>query len=212
MTSKLASLAVGLTALLVAGAASAQANIVKIGVAEYTTNSRTNGVTGIGVPAGADAETGDATTLIFEYERMITPNIGALLAVGVPPKIKARATGSVAFLGEVLSARSVSPTVFAMYHFGAPGQTWRPYVGVGINYTHFADIQSTLAPKVEMSDSVGWAATTGIGYAINKDWSLNASVTALKVRSKLVATGTTVLQTTVDFRPVVYSVNAAYSF
>ncbi|MEW6703386.1 MAG: OmpW family outer membrane protein [Pseudomonadota bacterium] len=212
MTFKHTSLAVGFAAVFAAGAASAQDNLVKFGVAQYTTNSRTSGITGIGVPPGADAETGDATTVLFEYERMVTPNIGALLVLGVPPKIKANATGSVAFLGEVMSARNVSPTAFAMYHFGAKGDTWRPYAGLGINYTRFTDIQSTLAPKVEMSDSVGWAVTGGVEYVLNERWSLNASATALRVKSKLVATGTTVLQTTIDFRPVVYSLTAAYRF
>ena len=50
MKIKLQSLAVALAATLAAGAASAQNNVVKFGVTEYTTHSRTNGVSGIGVP------------------------------------------------------------------------------------------------------------------------------------------------------------------
>ena len=52
----------------------------------------------------------------------------------------------------------------------------------------------------------------GIDYALNKDWGLFASVSALRVKSKLVATGATVLQSTIDFRPVVYSIGASYRF
>lgn len=213
MKIKLQSLAVALAATLAAGAASAQNNVVKFGVTEYTTHSRTNGVSGIGVPAGADAETGNATTVILVYERMLTPNIGAELVLGIPPRIKARATGTVAFLGDdVLSAKNLAPTVLVNYHFGAPGDTWRPYVGAGINYTKFIDVKSKLAPDVKMSDSTGWAVQAGMDYAMNKEWSLFASVAALKVKSKLVASGTTVLQTTIDFRPIVYSFGAAYRF
>ena len=54
----------------------AQQNIPKVGVIEYTTNSKTNGIQGIGVPPGADAETGNAATLLFTYERLFTPNVG----------------------------------------------------------------------------------------------------------------------------------------
>ena len=68
MKTKLQSLAVAFAAMLAAGAASAQNNVVKFGVTDYTTHSRTNGVSGIGVPPGADAETGDGTTVIFVYE------------------------------------------------------------------------------------------------------------------------------------------------
>jgi outer membrane protein len=200
-------------ALLASAGAAAEDNVIKFGVSEYTTHSRTNGISGVGVPAGADAKTGNATTVILVYERMLTPNIGAEFVIGVPPKIKAKATGTVAFLGDdVLSARSVSPTLFINYHFGAPGDTWRPYLGGGLNYTRFVRIESKLAPDVKMSDSTGWAAQAGIDYMLNREWSLFASVAALKVKSKLVASGSTVLQTTIDFRPIVYSIGTVYRF
>lgn len=213
MKSRLQTLAVVSVALLFSMGAVAQDNVVKIGVSDYTTHSRTNGISGVGVPPGADAETGDSTTVILVYERMFTPNIGGEFVIGVPPKIKARATGTVAFLGEdVLSARSVSPTLFLNYHFGAPGEVLRPYLGAGVNYTRFVRIESKLASDVKMSDSTGWAVQAGIDYALNREWSLFASVAALKVKSKLVATGSTVLQTTIDFRPIVYSAGLVYRF
>lgn len=213
MNSKLQTLALAAAALLAAGTASAQDNLVKIGLTEYTTHSSTNGVTGIGVPPGADAQTGNATTVILVYERLFTPNVGVEFVLGIPPRVKSKATGSVAFLGDdVLSAKNVAPTLFLNYHFGAPGDTWRPYLGAGINYTRFVGIESKLAPDVKMSDSTGWAAQAGIDYALNKEWSLFASVAALKVKSKVVASGATVLQTTIDFRPIVYSFGTAYRF
>jgi outer membrane protein len=202
-----------LAALLVSVGAAAQDNVVKFGVSEYTTHSRTNGISGVGVPAGADAETGNSTTVILVYERMFTPNIGGEFVIGLPPKIKAKATGTVAFLGDdVLSARNVSPTLFLNFHFGTPGDVWRPYLGAGINYTRFVRVESKLAPDVKMSDSTGWAAQAGVDYTLNREWSLFASVAALKVKSKVVASGSTVLQTTIDFRPIVYTVGLGYRF
>ena len=195
-----------------AAQAQEQVNILKAGAIRYTTNSKTSGIQGAGVPPGADAETGDATTLLVTYERLITPNFGIELAVGIPPKITATATGSVAFLGDVLSAKNVSPTLLFNYHFGASGDTWRPYVGAGINYTKFVSIESKLAPDVQMSDSTGLALQLGVDYAFSKQWGLFASVAKLQTKSKLVATGTTVLTTEIDFRPVTYSFGLAYKF
>jgi outer membrane protein len=206
------SLAVAVVAMAAAGAASADNNVFKLGISEYTTHSKTNGVSGIGVPAGADAETGNATTVIFTYERMVTPNIGAELVLGIPPRVKAKATGSVAFLGEVLTAKNFSPTFLVNYHFGAPGDTWRPYLGAGFNYTRYLGVKSSLAPDVKLGDSSGWALNAGVEYAIAKNCSLFASVAAFKAKTKLVATGATVLQSTIDLRPVVYSFGAAYRF
>jgi outer membrane protein len=201
-----------LLAVAATGAAQAQDNLFKVGLTRYDTHSKTTGVTGPGIPAGADAETGDATTVIFVGERLLTPNIGVELVLGVPPKITAQATGSVAFLGEVLSARNVAPTLLFNWHFGQSGDTWRPYVGLGLNYTKFTDVQTPYGWDVELSDSWGAAAQAGIDYAIDKRWSVFASVAVLKVKSDLVATGATVLQTTIDFRPIVYSTGLAYRF
>jgi outer membrane protein len=193
-------------------AAQAQDNVVKLGLTRYDTHARTTGIQGIGVPAGADAAVGDATTLIAVYERLLSPNMGVELVLGVPPKISSRATGSVAFLGEVLTARNVAPTLLFNYHFGDSANQVRPYVGVGLNWTRFVGVKSTLAPSVEMSDSLGWAVQGGVSVAFDKRWGMFASVATLKVKSDLVAAGSTVLTTTIDFRPVVYSAGVSYRF
>ncbi len=194
-------------------AAQAQDNVFKVGVTRYDAHSKTNGISGIGVPPGADAKVGDATTVIFVYERLFTPNIGAELVIGIPPTIKAKATGSVAFLGDgVLSAKNVAPTLLFNYHFFNPGDTWRPYIGAGINYTRFTSVRSSLAPDVEMGDSWGPAVQVGVSYAITKDIGAFVSLAAIKVKSKVVASGSSVLTTTVDFRPLVYSAGVEYKF
>ena len=213
MTSRLQSFAVALAGLALAGAAAAQDNVLKVGITEYTTHSSSNGVTGIGVPPGADAKTGNASTLIVVYERLFAPNLGAEIVLGIPPRIKAKGAGSVAFLGDdVLSAKNVAPTVLVNYHFGAPGDTLRPYLGAGFNYTKFVSAKSKLATDVKLGDSFGWAVQAGVDYALNKDWGLFASVAALKVKSKVVATGATVLTTTIDFRPITYQAGVSYRF
>jgi len=188
-------------------------NVLKIGITRYDSHSRTDGLRGIGVPAGADAEVGDATTLLMTYERMVTPNIGLEFAFGIPPTIKARATGSVAFLGDdVLSAKNLAPTGFVNWHFFSPGDAFRPYIGAGLNYTRFTSVKSKLASDVKLGDSYGLALQLGANYAINRDWGVFASIARLDVKSKLVATGSTVLTTTIDFRPLVYSVGGYWQF
>jgi outer membrane protein len=206
------SLVLAIALACIAGAAAAQDNVVKLGITYYQTHSRTDGISGIGVPAGADAEVGNATTVIFVYERMFTPSVGVELVVGIPPTIKAQASGSVAFLGEVLSVKNVSPTLLLNYHFFKPDDTFRPYVGAGINYTRFTDIKSSIAPDVSMGSSTGLALQAGIQYKIDNDWGLFASIGAIQVKSKIVAVGATVLTTTVDFRPITYSAGVSRQF
>ena len=209
----ISSLALAAALASAAPAALAQDNVLKVGGTFYQTHSRTDGLSGIGVPAGADADVGNATTVIFTYERLFTPNLGVEFVIGIPPTIKAKATGSVAFLGDdVLSAKNVAPTLFINYHLFAPTDALRPYLGAGINYTRFTNVKSTLAPDVKMGSSTGLALQAGLNYAINKDWGLFASIAKLNVKSKVVAAGATVLTTTVDFRPIVYSAGVSYQF
>jgi outer membrane protein len=201
-----------LAAAAVCGLAQADGSTFKFGVIRYDPHSTTSGVSGIGLPPGADATVEGANTLLFTYEYEFMPNFSAEFVLGVPPKIKGRATGSVAFLGEVLSARNVAPTLLFNYHFGQAGDTWRPYVGVGINYTRFVKTDSPYFADIQLSDSTGAAAQAGVDYAFDKRWGLFASIAYVDVKSKLVATGATVLQTTIDFRPLTYSFGASYRF
>lgn len=205
--------ALAAAALAAGGAAVAQDNVVKLSVTRIDNHSKTNGISGVGAPAGADAEVGDATTLTVVYERMFTPNIGAEIVLGIPPRIHARASGSVAYLGDdVLSADTVAPTAFVNYHFGSPGDTWRPYLGAGINYTRFVRARSTLSPDPHLGDSYGWALQGGVDYAITKDWGAFLSIARIDVKSNLVAAGNTVLTTKIDFRPWSYTAGVSYRF
>lgn len=200
-------------ALAVCGVVQAQENTVKVAVTRISNHSSTNGVSGVGVPAGADAVAQDATAVTFTVERMLTPNIGAELVLGIPPRVRADAAGSVAYLGkDVLSAETVAPTAFVNYHFGVTGDTWRPFIGVGVNYTRFIKVRSILAPNPTLGDSYGLAAQVGVDYAIGPNWGVFASVARLDVKSKLVAAGTTVVQTTIDFKPVTYTAGLLYKF
>jgi outer membrane protein len=187
-------------------AAQAQDNIVKLGIIRYTTNSSTTGIKGIGIPPGADAETGNATAILV-YERTLTPNIGVELVLGIPPTHQGqghRHRGLPRRQHAVGEERLAHAALQLLLRCDA-SDTWRPYLGAGINYTRFTDIKSSLAPKVDMSDSWGAAFQAGVNYAINKQWGLFASVARIDVKSDVVAVGSTVLTTSIDFKPVTYS-------
>ena len=69
----------------------------------------------------------------------------------MPPKTetvgKGPATvGSVPFDGQVVStARRFSPSLLVNYVFFDKSAALRPYLGAGVNYTKFHDLQSTAA-------------------------------------------------------------------
>ena len=187
-------------------------NIVKLGVARYDTHSCTTGIVGTGVPPGADARTRDATTLVFAYERMLGLNLGVELVMGVPPTIKADATGSIAGPGsDILSAKAIAPTLLLSYHFGDVQSRLRPYVGAGVNYTHFANIRSKLG-DAHLSDSTGLALELGLRYSLTKEWGMFASIVKVDAKTRLTTTGGADLGTTIDLKPLVYSAGVSYAF
>lgn len=214
MKTTVRSLALLIAATTLAGPVLAQAtpNTVKLGVIHYQTHAQTTGITGLGVPPGADASVSNATTVVATYEREVAPNFGIELVLGVPRTIKASGSGTVSFLGEVLTAKNVAPTVLINYHFGDAGSALRPYIGVGINYTRFTGASTPYGWQVNLSDSWGLAGQVGFDYAVNREWGLYASLGAAQVKSDLVAIGAAVLQSTIDFRPVTYSAGLFYKF
>ena len=116
------------------------------------------------------------------------------------------------FLGEVLTARNIAPTLLVNYHFGDASARLRPYVGLGVNYTYFADARTPDGWDVKLSSRWGLAAQAGIDVAIDKQWGLFASIAKVKVKTDLVAIGAAVLRTTIDFRPVTYAAGVSYKF
>ena len=61
------SLALAAALALGCGVAQADDNVFKVGVTRYDTHSKTNGISGIGVPPGADAVTNDAQYASAKY-------------------------------------------------------------------------------------------------------------------------------------------------
>ena len=140
-------------------------HIAKLGVIDDQPHARTTGITGLGVPAGADATVGSATTLLLTCGRALAPHIGLEFVLGVPPKINAEGSGTVAFLGAVLSAKNVAPTVLLNDHFGDANSMLRPCLGAGSNHTRFTGASTPCGWQVSLRDSRGWAVQAGLDAA-----------------------------------------------
>jgi len=99
------------------------------------------------------------------------------------------------------------------FHFGSTGDKFRPYLGAGVNYTRFTDIKTSLpVDSVDMSDSWGLAVQAGFDYQFTPQWGLFASIARVDVKTDLVAVGSTVLKTTIDFKPITYSFGVSYRY
>ncbi len=171
------------------------------------------------------------STLFFSVAKDINSNLEVELAAGIPPKhdgtlviLKPSSVpGSVAALdGQVISrVRQVAPTLFANYKFGDSGSQFRPFVGVGINFTRFDQTESTAVndainggpTTIKMKDSVGPAAQVGLSVKLGGPWSVTGSWSTARVKST-VTTNTLGIERTSDitFHPSVATLAVGYSF
>lgn len=206
-------------------AAWGQQNTIKLGVAHLDIRSQADNLSSNGppflTPQPAGLSVGDATTLLVSYIRKLDDHWDLDLEAGLPPSHDTNGVGTLAPFGVISKVKQAGPTLFVNYNFGAPDSKFRPFVGLGINYTHFYDGESTASgnlasggpTKIELSDSWGPAAQIGASYQLAPNWSLIGSIAMAKVKSDLTATtGSIRRTTTIDFRPVVYTLAVGYSF
>ena len=104
-----------------------------------------------------------------------TKNIAVEAICCVSPH-KIKGSKALAGVGEIGEALLFPPTIMLQYHFTNFG-AFKPYVGVGVNWTHFFRTDAT-APfsNLKIDDSFGVAAQVGFDYMINRNWGINVDV------------------------------------
>ncbi|WP_367066589.1 OmpW family outer membrane protein [Oryzisolibacter sp. LB2S] len=182
-----------------------------------------------GPPSGISIKVKDKATLFLSVAYGLNPNMELELALGYPPThdVTAKIASSLpphiaAFNGQkVAEVRQIAPTLFFNYKFGDASSQWRPFVGVGLNYTNFDKRKSTAANNalnggptdIRLTDSWGLAGQVGLSYRINDRWSITGALATARVKSRL-TTHTAGVQRQIDirFHPVVLTINAGYTF
>ena len=130
-----------------------------------------------------------------------TPNFAAELILTYPQKQDVRLNGA-----KIGSLKHLPPTLLAQYHFTNLG-AFKPYVGAGINYTRFSNVDILGGALDVKRNSWGGALQAGFDYALDKNWSLNFDV-------KKVYIDTTVSGGIGKFKidPVLVGVGVGYRF
>jgi len=132
------------------------------------------------------------------------------------------------------------PTLSVLYYFDT-GSAFKPYVGLGINYTVFFEdsfnpaltgpssptigsisdgtttpVGSPLdADDLNLDNSWGLSAQVGVDYQIDENWSINVSARYIDIDTKASFTavgGAVPGHVSVDVDPMVYSLMLGYKF
>ncbi|KLU14673.1 MULTISPECIES: outer membrane protein OmpW [Xenorhabdus] len=120
------------------------------------------------------------TQLGLTFGYMITDNIGVELLAATPFQHKVSLPGA----GEIAEVKHLPPTLMAQYYFGSSENEFRPYVGIGVNYTTFFSekftnnetVKGVNLNSLDLKDSWGIAGQVGLDYQLDKNWMLNTSL------------------------------------
>jgi outer membrane protein len=214
-------------ALACAPALAQDDNITRVGLYSVFYHVRADDVSGPFTPPGLNATVPNINTLYFAYLRRLTSYLQVELTAGLPPQTDIvgkgpNTVGSVPYNGQVLGHVSwLSPSVLLEYVFFDESARWRPYVGVGVNYTHFFDREINANGRavlggptsISQSNSIGPAGTIGISYTPKQHWDVILSLSAARVTSDLTLnTEGIVRHSHADFRPVALVIALGWKF
>ncbi len=138
-----------------------------------------------------------------DFTYFVTPNIGVELILGTA---RHEVTTSAGSLGKL---NHLPPTVTVQYHFN-PTSTIKPYVGAGVNYTRFYNVDLASGLNVD-KNSFGGALQAGVDIAVTKNGYINLDVKKIWIDTTVKsAAGATV--TKLDIDPVVWGIGYGFRF
>lgn len=140
----------------------------------------------------------------FDISYFFTDNIAAELVLTWPQKMDVTLGGN-----DIGSVKVLPPTLLLQYHF-MPNDKFRPYAGVGVNYTNFSSKDFNIAGLDTSSSSWGPAVQAGFDFQIAPRWYLNADVKYVWMDTDVSLNGARL--TKVDINPWLLSIGVGYRF
>lgn len=141
----------------------------------------------------------------IDLSYFFTPNIAAELVLTYPQKVKVDAGST-----KIGTIKALPPSLMLQYHFTNLG-AFKPYVGLGVNYTVFYDRGNFVIPGASVDrSSLGLAAQVGFDYTLDKNWSLNMDVKYIQMDTD-VKVGNTKLGN-LDLNPITAGIGIGYRF
>ena len=147
----------------------------------------------------------DQWTGELDFTYFFTKNLAAELILGW-------AKHEVTLNGNSLGKVGVlPPTLTFQYHFTDLG-AFKPYVGVGGNYTYFYENELANGTLYIKDNSWGGALQAGVDYMLDKNWSLNLDVKYVWMDTEVRVKATGAELGTLDINPWLLGIGARYRF
>lgn len=129
---------------------------------------------------GEDSDVNISNTFIpeLDFTYFFNKNFAAELILGTS-KHDVKVGNDEVSLGSV---RLLPPTVTLQYHF-YPTKSLKPYVGAGLNYTIFYDVENGDTLGMDYKNNVGFALQGGVDYFVNDKFFLNVDIKKLYLKT-----------------------------
>jgi outer membrane protein len=202
-------------------------NLVALGLYQVSFHVHADDITGAYTPPGLNVRNPSISTLYLAYMRRLSPHFDTELTLGVPPMTRSVAkgpaqVGSVPYNGQTIATvRWLAPSLLLKYYLFSPDAMFRPYAGVGVNYTRFYSRQVTAAgaeisggpTSLSLPASVGPVGTVGVSWRPLDRVVVNLSGSASWVNSRLTTDTAGLLRTShVEFNPRAIVLAVGYRF
>lgn len=163
------------------------------------------------IPGTAEVKAQVVPEVDFTY--FLSNNVAAELILATTPHdvaAKNSPLGASVDLGDVWL---LPPTVTLQYHFDPAGK-FSPYVGAGVNYTIFYNVDAGRARSVDYENSFGFALQAGVDIALQGKWFLNLDVKKLWLNTTATVDAGlgTLIKADVDIDPWIVGVGFGYRF
>ena len=163
-----------------------------------------------GYGVGASVQVNTKTIWEIDASYFVTPNV-ALELIATTPQKHTVYVGDQVPANKLGTLRHLPPTLTVQYHFAPSNPTVRPYVGAGINYTHFSAVN--LGGLDTDRHSWGTAVQVGADFPITQNLSFNVDFKKIDIRTRVYSDSThaTALGT-VKIDPVLFGIGIGYRF
>lgn len=191
--------------ILPAPAAAQQAGdwTLGLGIANVNPKSDNGTLAGGTVPVSL----GDSTRPSVTVEYFVRDNLGVEVVAALPFRHSINSNGN-----EIGTVKHLPPVVSLQYHFHATPQ-FKPFVGIGVNFTGFWDGEAKGAlagSTLRVKNSWGLAAHVGADYWLNDNAAIRVDARWIDINSDVELNGTRIGKVEAD--PVVLGASYVLKF
>ena len=195
--------------------------LVRAGLATVSPNESSSNII-VGSDLGVNVSVDNNTQLGLNFAYFFTDNMNIEVLAATPFKhdVNFGVPDPLGTGNQLAEVTHLPPTVSVNYYFNTGDSSFKPYAGVGVNYTLFFDEEFTSQNSaiglqdLSLDNSFGLAAQLGVDYLVDENWFVNGSVRYIDIdtEANFKLNGAEGRIDSIEIDPWVYTVSLGYRF